>query len=143
MENQTQQARNRQIKNYLISPDEQLGLAIVSFIVLFVTLAAQTFFVTQALKGEQSISLDDLDAVSMPQITILSFFVFSIAGGIILFLVNIYYTHKIYGSLHAIRNQIQKALNGEPCVPLKGRKGDKIQDLVTLVNSLVESYQKK
>jgi len=131
----------RKLRNYLISPDEQLGLAIISYVVLFLTLAAQTLFVTQSLNGS-SIQFDDLSTISLPQITILSFFVFSLIGGLILFLVNIYYTHKIYGSLYAVRNQIKKALNNEVCTPIIGRKGDKVQDLISLVNMLISKYQK-
>jgi len=134
----------RSIKNYLISPNEQIGLAVVSYVILFIALASQTLFVIKISQGESfKLLVHELNDYPIQQIAILSFLIFSLLGGILLFLVNIYYTHKIYGSLHAIRNQIKKALNGEPCQPLKGRKGDKVQDLIQLVNSLVDAYQKK
>jgi len=134
----------RSIKNYLISPNEQIGLAVVSYVILFIALASQTLFVIKISQGESfKLLVHELNDYPIQQIAILSFLIFSLLGGILLFLVNIYYTHKIYGSLHAIRNQIKKALNGEPCHPLKGRKGDKVQDLIQLVNALVDAYQKK
>jgi len=136
----------RSIRNLIISPKEQLALAFFGIFILFITLAAQAIFFTRyfslSTDANNSIGQFSLDIDSLISVSISSFVFFLFLGGTSFFLIAVFYTHKIYGPLYAIRIQLKKVLNNEPCMPLKGREGDKVHDLFDLVNQVVDGYKK-
>jgi methyl-accepting chemotaxis protein len=62
---------------------------------------------------------------------------------IIISVLGIFYSHRIAGPVYRMQQDIEKALGGEKGVRVQLRKGDKLKDLATKVNALIEAYEKK
>lgn len=135
-------SKNRSIKNYLISPEEQIYQGVAGFIIFFAGLGLQSLFILRNYSPTFS-EMDSFENIEIFQNILVSFFVISLIGGFTFFILNIFYTHRIYGSIYVIEKQIQKVLNGETVTDLKGRKNDKVRNLVPLVNELIQKYQNK
>jgi hypothetical protein len=62
---------------------------------------------------------------------------------IILSILGVFYSHKIAGPVYRIQKDIDRVLGGEKAVRVQLRKGDKLKDLASKVNALLEAYEKK
>ena len=62
---------------------------------------------------------------------------------IIVSIIGIFYSHRIAGPAYRIQKEIDKVLGGDKGVRVQLRKGDKLKELASKVNSLIEAYDKK
>jgi len=62
---------------------------------------------------------------------------------LILTAANIYYSNKIAGPIHRLKNELERKLNGEDVDPVFFRKNDAFHDLALLINKLMEMKESK
>jgi methyl-accepting chemotaxis protein len=62
---------------------------------------------------------------------------------IIISVLGIYYSHRIAGPAYRMQKDIDRVLAGDKGVRIRLRKGDKLKELASKLNGLIESYEKK
>jgi methyl-accepting chemotaxis protein len=57
---------------------------------------------------------------------------------LILIVANIYYSHKIIGPIHRLKNELERKLSGEEIPAIRFRKNDPFQELAELINKVLK-----
>jgi hypothetical protein len=134
------------MRSYFISPKEQLKMAAIAFLGLLAVLGFHTCVLLSVVLHRLDMENAGLSEILGPELifsAIIWFLVMSISGGLFIFVLNIVYSHRVYGSLFAIQANIKKALNGEKVFPIRRRSEDQTGQLVETVNELIQRYQDK
>lgn len=128
----------RHFKNYLIAPKEQFLFGF--FILTLVILAGGTHTLLlikkiRNLRETGQLFENGVDSELVVYI-LQSFAVTSLMLGIFIFLVNILFTHRVFGSLHVIEKHFRSAAEeGKPVETIPSRKYDMTTSLVESINS--------
>ncbi|MGA2090842.1 MAG: hypothetical protein ABSH12_05200 [Endomicrobiales bacterium] len=65
-------------------------------------------------------------------------FVVLIINVLILVIANIYYSHKIIGPIHRLKNELERKLDGQEISSIRFRKNDPFHDLAELINKVLQ-----
>jgi hypothetical protein len=129
--------QRRKISNYLISSNEQLKLAGLSFLCLVTGLGIQSSLLLVLIRDS------GIDNPELSFSILVSFAAVTLVVGFFIVLVNIVYTHRIYGSLFAARNAIRTLLKGEKVEQIVARPTDQTGELIDTVNELIRHFNNK
>jgi len=145
----------RQVRNYLINSRLQLRYAIGVVLTTLVLTGVVAYFwfikMREASKALEASALgvisdvdigyirDDLLAADRTRLIILT--VFAVVLSIILFMYWIYFTHKIAGPLHKLKNYLLSLRDGNIPSPGKLRKGDHLNDVWEVVIQVSEKMR--
>ena len=145
----------RQVRNYLINSRLQLRYAIGVVLTTLVLTGVIAYFwfinmreASSALEANALSMLSDVDvsyiredllAADRQRLIILT--VFAVVLSIILFLYWIYFTHKIAGPLHKLKNYLLSLRDGIIPSPGKLRKGDQLNDVWEVVIEVSETLR--
>lgn len=129
-------SRKRKLKNYLIAPKQQFMFGF--FILTSICLAGgtQALFLVQKiriLRETGELFEPEIDAKLVSYI-LQSFGITMLILGAFIFILNIFFTHRIFGSLHVIQKYFQNAIEGKIDGPIPSRKDDMTQSLVETIN---------
>lgn len=132
-------------KLYLISPNEQILYGFVGFLTFFVGLGIQTFIVIKTVTTsdvDSSMGYEPFLTNPVVKQALYSFAVISTIGFLFIFSASILYTHRVFGSVHAVKMRLRQILDNQPATKIVPRKYDQVNELVELTNELVERYNK-
>lgn len=130
----------RRISSYVIDARGLFRLSI-PFFVLLITNVATVFAVSwQASSSISSIDIGDARAMAIAldlEHTIMNTLVISMfATGILCFLLWVFYSHRIFGPMVAIRGQVERMERGDYDGSILLRKNDEFKDLAEDLNRL-------
>ncbi len=133
----------RKSKNFLILPKYQmnhalftLGLVLMTNAVFayLVLLYIQDFFTEGSINNLQSLKNDLIFFITM------IFIVSSLVLGLLVIIMNIIHTHRVFGSIRAIELYLIKVIEGKAPGLLSVRSNDQSGEMVNLINKLVKLY---
>lgn len=126
----------RYLKNYLIAPRQQLFFGFVVLVSVLIAVGTHTLFLIKKIRVlAESGQLNYADAdIELATYALQSFCITTVVIGIFVLVLNISFSHRVFGSLYKVEKYFREAAEGKTQGPITIRKYDLTGTMVEAIN---------